>query len=470
MLKPIISNIDDIFSYDTSLVSPATAGANTISVKSIVNFGINQILLIGELGAEDSEIIKTHASTAPTGSTITLASNLLFTHPVYTKITVLLYDQIEYSYSTDLAGISKTLLTTTIGNGIVAMTGDSKEVRWDDTQFNSGYYWARYKNSITGIFTTYTGPIPYAGYDSNTVGNVISKALKRCHIRGYSEFIDYEFCLDEINECLRFISGKLKKWAKLQEFDFVLGQTSRGVYKYLLPSNISENENNKSIFNIHIGKNNSLKFKTITEWNEDVMKGVKRSEVRTQAVAGQTTLEINNSYDFADAGTVNLYISGVIYTLSYTSITRSATAGVLNGIPASGTGAISITIPINTNVWSGEGETKPRFYTIYGGYLYIELPQTLYSNQNLYIDYETTPDVVTSDEDVLDTFRFDAVLHWLVWVINAQQKNKGKRDMQDADYMQFLQNLSDYIRNETMAHGKKNKPKINGITYRNSRR
>ena len=42
MLKPIISNIDDIFSYDTSLVSPATAGANTISVKSIVNFGINQ--------------------------------------------------------------------------------------------------------------------------------------------------------------------------------------------------------------------------------------------------------------------------------------------------------------------------------------------------------------------------------------------------------------------------------------------
>jgi len=471
MIKPIISNIDDVFSYNTSLLLPATVGGNTISVKSIVGFAINQILLIGELGAEDSEIIKTHASTAPTGNTITLASNLLFTHPVYTKITVLLYDQIEYSHSTDKVGASKTLLNTTLGNGLVALTGDSTEVRWDDTQFNSGYYWARYKNSISGVFTDYTGPIPYGGYDANTVGGVIAKALKRCHLKEFSEYIDYDFCLDEINECLRYISGKLKKWAKLQEFGYVLGQTSRGVYKYVLPDNIAENENNKSIFNIHIGKDSPLKFKTIGEWNEDVMKSVKRSEVRTQAVAGQTTLEINNSYDFASASTVNVYIAGQIYTISYAGVTRSDTAGVLTGIPTSGKGAITVTIPVATNVWQGEGETKPRFYTIYGGYLYIELPQALYSNQNLYIDYETTPDVVTSDEDVLDTFRFDAVLHWLVWVINAQQKNKGKRDMQDADYTQFSQILSDYIRNELLAHGgSKNKPKMNGITFRNSRR
>ena len=470
MIKPIISKIDDIFSYDTSLISPATSGASTISVKSIVNFGVNMVLLIGELGAEDSEIIKTHAATAPTGNTITLASNLQFAHPVFTKITVLLYDQIEYSHSTDTAGTVKTLLTTTLGNGLVAMTGDSKEVRWDDTQYNTGYYWARYKNSITSVFTTYTGPIPYAGYDSNTVGNVIAKALKRCHIRGYSEFIDYEFCLDEINECLRFMAGKLKKWAKLQKFDYVLGQTDRGVNKFLLPDDISENESNKSIFNLRIGKDIILKFKTITEWNERVMTSAKQTEVRTQAVAGQTTLEINNSYDFASAGTVNVYIAGEIYTISYTGITRSATAGVLTGIPASGTGSISVTIPANTNVWSGETETKPIYYTIYGGYLYTELPQSTYCDLNIYMDYETLPDKVTADEDVLDTFKFDAVLHWLVWAINAQQKNKGKRDLQDADYMQFLQNLSDYIRNESLAHGRKNKPKMNGITYNNSRR
>jgi len=465
---PIETTISGIFSHQTSLISPAIAGSATLSVKGITNFSVNQILLIGELGSEDSEIIKTHSATAPTGNTITLASNLIHSHPVYTKVTVLVNDQIEISHSTDVAGTIKIPLTTTLGSGLVAMTGDSVNVRWDDTEYTDGYYWIRYKNSITGAFSIYTGPIPYSGFEANTVGDVIAKALKRCHLKSFSGFIDYQFCLDEINECLRFISGKLKKWSKLQKFDYVLGQTARGVYKYLLPSDISENENNKSLFNIRIGKDIILHFKTITEWNRDVMKAVKYTEVRTQAVAGQTTLEVNNSYDFADAGTVNVYIAGAIYTISYTAITRSATAGVLTGIPATGTGAITVTIPVNTNIWSGESETKPYYYTIYGGYLYIELPQEAYINRNIYMDYVTVPDKVTSDEDVLDTFRYDAVLHWLIWAINAQQKNKGARSLEDGDYTQFLQILSDYIKNELPAHGKKTRPFMNGITYKTS--
>jgi len=72
--------------------------------------------------------------------------------------------------------------------------------------------------------------------------------------------IDFPFCVEEINNCLRYISGKLKRWSKLQNFDYVLGQTSRGINEFTLPTDIWETENNKSILNVRIGKNYNLKW------------------------------------------------------------------------------------------------------------------------------------------------------------------------------------------------------------------
>jgi len=463
-IRLISKTIDGLFSHKTYLTSAATAGTATLTVKDISGFAINQILLIGELGAENSELIKTHTATAPTGSTITLVANLVYAHPIDTPITVLIYDQFEISHSVTSTG-TKTLLTTTLGSGLVALPADTTSLRYDDSEFTTGYYFIRYKNSILSTFSGYIGPIPYEGYDNNTVGKVIKKALKRCHLDDYTDFIDYDFCIDELNECLRFITGKLKAWSKLQQFDYVLGQTARGTYKFALPSDIWENENNKSILNIRIGSE-ILEFKRKTDWEEDIMLGVCHTQVTTQAVAGGITLAIDNSYDFPDSGSINLYISGTIYTLTYTGVTRSATAGVLTGIPASGTGSITVTIPVDTDVWYGESEAKPQYYTVYGGYIYTELPSATYDNLNVYMDYWTVPTTVDTDEDTLDLFRYDCCLHWLIWAINAQQKNKGKRDMQDVDYIQFLQVLSDYIRNEIPAHRRQRIPRVNSITYK----
>jgi len=466
-IKLIVKTIEGLFSHKTYLTAVMSAGVGALTVKDISGFAINQILLIGELGAEDSELIKTHAATAPTGSTITLASNLVYAHPIDTPITVLLYDQFELSHSTSIAG-TKTTLTTGIAGGLVALPADETSLRYDDSQFTSGYYWIRYKNSIgTGTFSDYFGPIPYDGYAENTVGKIIKKAMKRCHLDDYTDYIDFDFCIEELNECLRYISGKLKRWSKLQTFDYVLGQTTRGVNKFTLPTNIAENENNKSIYNVRVGRNPALAFKRFDQWMDDIMSGMKHTQVTTQAVAGQVTLEIDNSYDFVDAGSVNLYIAGQIYTVTYTGVTRSATAGILTGIPASGTGSISITIPVDTEIWQGESEVTPKFYTVYGGYLYTELPSVTNLNQNVYCDYNRGPDSVNSEDDVLDTFRYDACLHYLIWTMNASLKNKGKKDMNDAEYTQFLQVVADYIRNEIPAHRKQKRPRRNGIFYNN---
>ncbi|MBT9165344.1 MAG: hypothetical protein DDT23_01361 [candidate division WS2 bacterium] len=457
---PIATAIEnEIFSYETFLTARASAGTATLTVQSILNFATNRILLIGELGSENAEIIRTHALTAPSGSTITLASNLVFTHPVYTKVRIMLYDQIEFSHATTKTG-AKTVIATR------PIEADNLATRHDDSTFSSGFYFTRYRNSITNTFSDYSDPIPWAGFKANTVSMVVNYALGRNKLDSFTDNITYQFCLEEINACLQFITGKLKGWSKLLKLNHVLGQTVRGSFKFTLPTDIWENRGIKSILGVRIGTALGLKSKIWSEF-EDEMEGVAVTQVRTQAVARQTTLAINNSFDFKDSGSVNVYIGGILHNITYTGVTRSATAGVLTGIPALGTGSITVTIPVNTYVWDGEREGKPDCFTIDsdGNLLIWPLPDASYNNLNVYIDYWTGPTEVDSDADELDVFRYDAVKHWLTWVIRSQLKNDGVRNLADGDYIQFSQILADYIRNELPVHRKKRQPKINTITY-----
>jgi len=450
----------DIFSYDTYATVQATSGASTLTVKSIVNFAVDQNLLIGDLGGKGSELIKTHASTTPTGTTITLASALSFTHPIYTKILVLAYDQIEFSHAVTETG-DKTVMTTK------DIDAQNLETIYEDSTYTSGYYFYRFVNSIPtpDTYSSYSDAIPYAGYDPNTVDSMIKYALKRNKIDSYTKYVDFDFCLDEINTCLSYITGKLKRWSKLQEFDYVLGQTSRGVNEFTLPSTIWENENNKSILSVKVGKSRTLTWKTKSQW-DIIMEGVFKTQVTTEGAIGAITLEIDNSYDFADSGSITYYISGTLYTVTYTGVTRSATAGVLTGIPASGTGSITITTPVDTNVWQGSSEGYPTYYTVFGGKLKIwYMPDATQDNQNIYLDFYTAPVRVDSEGDALDVYRYDIVKYWLTAKIRGQLKNDGVADIKDADYIMSLSILSDMIKTEVPAHSHKSIPKINGISY-----
>ncbi|GAG36059.1 unnamed protein product, partial [marine sediment metagenome] len=69
----------------TYLTAAVAAAGTSLTVQSIKEFAINQILCIGELGEEETEIVKTHASTTPTGTTITLVTGgVTFAHAINT--------------------------------------------------------------------------------------------------------------------------------------------------------------------------------------------------------------------------------------------------------------------------------------------------------------------------------------------------------------------------------------------------
>jgi len=141
--------LDTDYSY---LNNNFASGVGSITVDSISSFAINQILLIGQLGSEDAELIKTHASTAPTGNTVTLASNTTKAHNRGTKVSIVLYDKYELTHATSTTG-TKSVLTTSTGNGLVSIDPERIITLYNDVEYNSGYYFTRSISSIGATFT-----------------------------------------------------------------------------------------------------------------------------------------------------------------------------------------------------------------------------------------------------------------------------------------------------------------------------
>ncbi len=92
------ARIADNFLARTNLIADQAAGVGTLTVKDITAFAIAKFVWINPFGA-NSEIIAVHASTAPTGNTITLAANTAFAHTSGEEILYIEFNQIEISHS-----------------------------------------------------------------------------------------------------------------------------------------------------------------------------------------------------------------------------------------------------------------------------------------------------------------------------------------------------------------------------------
>ena len=236
-----------------------------------------------------------------------------------------------------------------------------------------------------------------------------------------------------------------------------------------MPSDIEDANTNKSIIGVRVGTGQNLEYKDKREW-VDELEDVAQTQVTTQATSGQTTLEIDNSYDFADSGSVDVYVSGTKYSITYTGVTRSSTAGILTGVPASGTGSISVTIPVDTNVWQNQREGLPRWYSVWDGTLRIwPLPDSSSDNANVYADYHTVRTSVNSAADTIEGSRYDMVKHWLIAKIRAQSNATGMMDANDFDWQLFLGIVADLIRKELSGQRFKMSPRVNQISLSSRR-
>lgn len=456
--KPISARIQDLFQDvpSTTLSADADSGAGTISVDSIRDLAVDKILFVGEPGAERSEIVLTHGSTAPSGSTVTLASNLVLAHDQGTKLWMLDYNQVEFSHAATVDG-SKSVLSTE------DIDADQEKTTYRDSSQTSGYYFYRFKNSLTSVYSDYYGPIPYAGWAENQVGKAIEYAIRRNKLpdNTFTENVDHQFCIDEVNACLLFIQGKegLKRWHNLQEFEYDLGNVSRGLNKLALPSTMWQ-WSNKSVLQFSIGDGAKLTYRDEIEWQE-LMEGVNHTTVASTAAVGATSATVTDARDLPDAGT---FMSKGI-SITYTA--KDNATGILSGIPASGTGSITSELAAGDDVWEGEWEEgDPEYFTVKGGYLlWWPLINSALDGMNAWLDFWKEAPTVDNDADTLDQARYDMVKFWLTWAIRCQVKYDGERKVDDGDWVIFSNILRDAITLELKTQGQKYKsqPHLNRI-------
>lgn len=444
---------------ETFLTADVAAAGVTLTVKDIDGFAINQILVIGELGEETCEIVKTHASSAPSGVSITLvAGGVEFAHTAGTRVRRIQWNQIEWNHAATLTGAKSVLTTSDIQS-------DQLVQAYTDTTQTTGYYFARFKDAIGTTYSGYSDGVAYGGAAADTVGYMIEVALRENETR-LGDNLSREDMYRWLNEGMRFIEGKQMHMPKGIMTGYNLDNTARGYCQHALPTDIYDGTTNQSIKDVRIG---SQKLTYVDPAGYlDAVAGIPVTNVRTQAIAGDTSLLVYNSYDFDDSGTINIYKSGTKYTITYTGITRSALVGSFTGIPASGDGSITTTFAVDTAVWQNEVEGTPNIYSVDSGWLsYWPLPDTSHHDLNVQIDYWTVATSVDSDGDTIDINRYEMLLNYLTWRVRMKVKNNGKLDMTDGYYLMFKEKLNDAIRTSRSNFVHKMAPKLNRINYHN---
>ena len=457
-INPVGINIGDILynpNRGSSLNDDFASGVSAITVYSILDFSVSKILLIGELGADNSEIIKTHGATAPTGNTVTLASNTTKAHSKDTKVYVIDYDQIELSHAATVGG-SKTVMET------VDINPKNMEPVFSDTTYTSGYYFFRFKNSIDTTFSDYSDAIPFTGFEYNTVGYTMTNAMKEMKVQ-YSETLTSDMMIVWLNEMLRFVRGKLKRWSKYQEFNYVLGQVVYGSNKVAMPTNAYDTNALKAVDQIRIAGKEKMLYIDKREFDARIGTAI-NTTVLTQPLVGATSLVLTSTADLADDGSIDVYYNNAKYTVEYTTNTRSTST--LSGIPASGDGSITATFAVDSNVWQNGTEAEPTEFTIFDGYIHFtRIPSSTLVGKSYLIDYYTDIPEVDSEGDILVGPRMDMSKSWLKWKIRSVVENNGKVRFDDGDYIMFQEIVKDAKRLETNGQKFKRSIKTNGIFY-----
>ena len=380
----------------TFLTLDLASGSASATVKNITGFKVNQVLILGELGNEGTELIYTHASTAPTGSTITFSANTVFPHSSGTPLYVIDFDEIEISNATPSATSTKNVLNT------IPIQVDSLYTIYDDTVSSTGYYFSRFFNSITSSFSQYSDTIPVSGYPINSARQIIDNALGMIN-KQTSELLTDTFCFNEINNCQMEVLREYKRWSFMQVFDYSLGQITTGQWRVAVPANLDDQNTNKSIYNFHIGTMDDLVWIDKQKWNE-IIQGVAHTTLASNINVSDASITLIDASNF-DPNGGSVYIGANIY--GYSAITGNSLT--LNSVSTT-------TNTSGQDVFQGASLGMPTYWTTFGGYLYFyPVLGSTYTLREGILDYYIAPQPIINDSDTIVLPDPNVVVFYLAW-------------------------------------------------------
>lgn len=400
----------------TFLLSDAAAGDTTLNVGNTTGFEANQIIIIGSLGNESSEIVTINSVAAP--STITIINGTSYPHSASTSMQLTQYDQAEFSTAGSTSG-SKTILNT------INIWADNVSTNYIDTTVSSGYYFGRFYNSLTNTYSGYSDPIPVSGYGLYAARTIINAALGEIN-KQTSEVLSDSFAFQMLDAFQTDVLKELKRWSFMQKFDFIAGQFNVGEWTIDLPSNIDDAETNKSIYNIRVGTNGRLAWIDKAKWDDFVF-NLAYTTLASDLNAGDLTMALIDSSDFNFANAQNTDGSGtvVIGNNSYNYSENDPNTGILTltTVITSDNEAVA-----GNWVFQNANQGLPQYYTVFDGKIwYYPITSEEYHKRNAYMDYYVQQTKIASDSDTIlvpDPMAASLFLQWKF----LKKLNNGQED------------------------------------------
>lgn len=380
----------------TTLRSQSSAGASSLTVADNNGFSNGDYCIVGTPADAQTEAVNINSAVTRGGS-IPVATTLAFAHELDSQVIRILERGIKiYGAASD--GGSGTLIASI--DAITTPIADAFMIQWDKpyTEYNListdtsyAYYFVKFTDGVTdSSASTY---IPASGLLYNSVEPFIQQALDVTN----SEIDDKLLTRDML---VRFANDGQHAIQQFKYQDPVNGLYKQKDWSFEVirdssALSVTQNENSyalssltyvmkypnseKGIINVQIGVQKPLKKISIDEM-DDLMRGMPRNNVATQATAGAVTLVVSDTSDFADSG--SLYVGDDIIT--YTAKTSTT----FTGIPASGDGSITTTHAVGSPVWQNIQPGLPTKYTIFNGSIIFDRPiDGDYASQKIKIRY-----------------------------------------------------------------------------------
>lgn len=242
------------------------SGVSTINVTHSEPFSAEDIILIGEFGHKDAEILKVK-SISSTGdivlkTTADVDTSTGHAHTESTKVAVLPYDQVRF-YWTAAAGTiadeDPTFDTDTPLTDWTALDPSSFYSVYEDTANTTGFGWFKYRNSETTGTTQESNPIPYAGFVGHTVQAIFEDFDSLLNVNEL-KLVTMKDKFSWLNESLSVV----KKRLNLTNTEYTVSSSQTisivsGTSEYELPADFSDlvqivDENDDDIDNIALNQ------------------------------------------------------------------------------------------------------------------------------------------------------------------------------------------------------------------------
>ncbi len=408
-------------------------------------FVAGDYIIVGQPGQAKSEIVKIATSSA---TTVTFTPALSFSHNRGDIITVIEYNQIEPSRSTD-AGVTFTALDKI---DINPQSDETYLARSEDD--TTDVYKFRFYNETTGLYSGYSDSSIATGYADNTVYAIKKHALTQLGEK-ITDLITNDFLNDALNEARRIVDKgqvtidgipqRVLRWSFRTKFNEEVGQVTPGHWSIETPSDLRDRNTYKNILSLKIGRSNwPCIYQDRRRFNQNYL-GVGHTTLGEGVTIGDTTITLTSSAGFDDSGSIYIAgenVSDTCDSVAYTDNDRET--GIISGVTG-----ITANHASGNDVWQQATFGMPTAYNIHDGNIYFDVPfDDSLAGQPITMDYYTALVPVNSDADIIDESFYDLYVPYLKFKIKSLKSNGTLKPTEDGDYLLFQQGLSELVAQE----------------------